>query len=80
VTSKSTSSPSVVSKSSSVTSVTCQISLTSARIKGTPIQFLSQSDNFLLSYQETQYGQQFWNSDTRNMKLRVGPLNSYKHQ
>ena len=36
------------------------------------------SDNCLLSYQETQYGQQIWNSDTRTMKLRVGSL-SYEH-
>jgi hypothetical protein len=29
--------------------------------------FLNQSDNSLLSFQETQYGQQFWNSYTRTM-------------
>ena len=47
-----------------------------------PVLIVSQSDNCLLSYQETQYGQQFWNSDTRTMKLELGSLNShwYEHQ
>jgi hypothetical protein len=44
------------------------------------IEFLTGLTIVFLSYQETQYGQQFWNSDTRTMKLRVGPVNSYEHQ